>query len=37
MYLDCFKCHGKPYLRIVENYTTTVNGIKKVNVRRLKI
>lgn len=29
MYLDCFKCHGKPYLRIVENYTIIENGIKK--------
>ena len=29
LYLDCFKCHGKPYLRIVENYNIIENGIKK--------
>ena len=36
MYLDCFKCHGKPYLRIVENYTTTVNGVKKSKRQTIK-
>ena len=29
MYLDCFKCKGKPYLRIVENSTIIVDGRKK--------
>ena len=29
MYLDWFKYHGKPYLRIVEKHTITINGSKK--------
>ena len=29
MYLDRFNCKGKPYLRIVENYTAIENGKKK--------
>ena len=36
MYLDCFKCHGKPYLRIVENYNTIENGIKKQKRKTIK-
>ena len=36
MYLDCFKCHGKPYLRIVENYNTVENGIKKQKRKTIK-
>lgn len=36
MYLDCFKCKGKPYLRIVENYTITENGIKKHKRKTIK-
>ncbi len=36
MYLDCFKCKGKPYLRIVENYTTEDNGIKKQKRKTIK-
>lgn len=36
MYLDCFKCHGKPYLRIVENYTITQNGVKKNKRKTIK-
>ncbi len=36
MYLDCFKCHGKPYLRIVENYTTFENGKKKNKRKTIK-
>ena len=29
MYLDCFKNHGKPYLRLVENYTEITDNKKK--------
>ena len=36
VYLDCFKCYGKPYLRIVENYTTYENGIKKQKRKTIK-
>ena len=36
MYLDCFKCYGKPYLRIVENYTSVENGIKKNKRKTIK-
>ena len=36
MYLDCFKCHGKPYLRIVENYHVIENGQKKQKRRTIK-
>ena len=36
MYLDCFKCKGKPYLRIVENYTIVENGIKKSKRKTIK-
>ena len=36
MYLDCFKCHGKLYLRIVENYNTFENGIKKQKRKTIK-
>lgn len=36
MYLDCFKCHGKPYLRIVENYVTVENGVKKSKRKTIK-
>ena len=36
MYLDCFKCYGKPYLRIVENYTVIENGIKKNKRKTIK-
>ena len=36
MYLDCFKCYGKPYLRVVENYTTYENGIKKQKRKTIK-
>ena len=36
MYLGCFKCHGKPYLRIVENYTIIVNGVKKSKRQTIK-
>lgn len=36
MYLDCFKCKGKPYLRIVENYTVVENGIKKSKRKTIK-
>lgn len=36
MYLDCFKCYGKPYLRIVENYTTIEDGKKKNKRKTIK-
>lgn len=36
MYLDCFKCKGKPYLRIVENYTIVENGTKKHKRKTIK-
>ena len=36
MYLDCFKCKGKPYLRIVENYIITANGRKKHKKKTVK-
>lgn len=36
MYLDCFKCYGKPYLRIVENYTSVENGVKKNKRKTIK-
>ena len=36
MYLDRFKCKGKPYLRIVENYTVLDNGIKKSKRKTIK-
>lgn len=36
MYLDCFKCKGKPYLRIVENYTIVENGLKKSKRKTIK-
>lgn len=36
MYLDCFKCKGKPYLRIVENYTTIEDGKKKNKRKTIK-
>ena len=36
VYLDCFKCYGKPYLRVVENYTTYENGIKKQKRKTIK-
>lgn len=36
MYLDCFKCKGKPYLRIVENYTSIEDGIKKNKRKTIK-
>lgn len=36
MYLDCFKCKGKPYLRIVENYTALENGKKKNKRKTIK-
>ena len=36
MYLDCFKCKGKPYLRIVENYTINENGVKKSKRKTIK-
>ena len=36
MYLDCFKCKGKPYLRIVENYTVVENGLKKSKRKTIK-
>lgn len=36
MYLDCFKCYGKPYLRIVENYTVVENGKKKNKRKTIK-
>ena len=36
MYLDCFKCKGKPYLRIVENFTTYENGVKKNKRKTIK-
>ena len=36
MYLDCFNCHGKPYLRIVENYHTVENGVKKQKRKTIK-
>lgn len=36
MYLDCFKCKGKPYLRIVENYTIVENGLKKAKRKTIK-
>ncbi|MEG1892839.1 MAG: IS1634 family transposase [Bacilli bacterium] len=36
MYLDCFKCHGKPYLRIVENYTILDGTIRKSKRKTIK-
>ena len=36
MYLDRFNCKGKPYLRIVENYTTIENGKKKNKRKTIK-
>ena len=36
MYLDCFKCKGKPYLRIVENYTIVENGLKIAKRKTIK-
>lgn len=36
MYLDCFNCKGKRYLRIVENYTIEENGIKKHKRKTIK-
>lgn len=36
MYLDRFNCKGKPYLRIVENYTITENGIRKSKRKTIK-
>lgn len=36
MYLDRFNCKGKPYLRIVENYTVLENGKKKSKRKTIK-
>ena len=36
MYLDRFNCKGKPYLRIVENYTAIENGKKKNKRKSIK-
>ena len=36
MYLDRFNCKGKPYLRIVENYTIIENGKKKNKRKTIK-
>ena len=36
MYLDRFNCKGKPYLRIVENYTVFENGKKKNKRKTIK-
>ena len=36
MYLDRFNCKGKPYLRIVENYTVLENGKKKLKRKTIK-
>lgn len=36
MYLDRFNCKGKPYLRIVENYTVLENGKKKAKRKTIK-
>ena len=36
MYLDRFNCKGKPYLRIVENYTIIENGKKKSKRKTIK-
>ena len=36
MYLDRFNCKGKPYLRIVENYTAIENGKKKNKRKTIK-
>lgn len=36
MYLDRFNCKGKPYLRIVENYTIEENGVKKSKRKTIK-
>ena len=36
MYLDRFNCKGKPYLRIVENYTVLDNGKKKLKRKTIK-
>lgn len=36
MYLDRFNCKGKPYLRIVENYTAFENGKKKSKRKTIK-
>lgn len=36
MYLDRFNCKGKPYLRIVENYTVFENGKKKSKRKTIK-
>lgn len=36
MYLDRFNCKGKPYLRIVENYTVVENGKKKSKRKTIK-
>ncbi len=36
MYLDRFNCKGRPYLRIVENYTISQNGIKKSKRKTIK-
>lgn len=36
MYLDRFNCKGKPYLRIVENYTVVENGKKKLKRNTIK-
>ena len=36
MYLDRFNCKGKPYLRIVENYTILENGKKKSKRKTIK-
>ena len=36
MYLDRFNCKGKPYLRIVENYTILENGQKKSKRKTIK-
>lgn len=36
MYLDRFDCKGKPYLRIVENYTILENGKKKSKRKTIK-
>ena len=36
VYLDRFNCKGKPYLRIVENYTVLENGKKKSKRKTIK-
>ena len=36
MYIDCVTNSGKPYLRVVESYSVTVDGVRKNRKRTVR-